>query len=194
MKKILLSETQRAALQSGDIVFIAEWYPVCRMIAATSRSWESHVGILFREPDGRLVVAESCVPFTSITPLERFLARTSGGRFAVHRLAGGVTTEQAASLREAAERRLGKIYHHGFNFDSRGEFCSKFVYGCYREALGVEVGQLETFEELFARNPAAPQWFWRLCFFGLIPWQRRTVTPNSQLQSPLLQPVLTATD
>ena len=191
MKKNFLSEADRNALQSGDIVFIAEWYPVCRMIAATCRSWESHVGIIFREPDGRLVVAESRVPFASVTTLDKFLARTTGGRFAICRLTGGLAEAQAIHLRAAAEKRLGRIYHQGFDFDSTREFCSKFVYGTYLDALGIEVGKLETFHELFANNPTAPKWCWRLWFLGFIPWWRRTVTPASQLRSPRLQTVLT---
>jgi Permuted papain-like amidase enzyme, YaeF/YiiX, C92 family len=194
MKKLSLSAANRSSLESGDIVFIAEWYPVCRMIAATCRSWESHVGIVFREPDGRLVVAESRVPFASVTPLEKFLARTTAGRFAICRLTGGLTDEGVARLRAAVAKRLGKIYHQGFNFDSPREFCSKFVYGCYREALGVEIGRLETFQELFAHNPTAPELGWRLWFLGFIPWRRRTVTPNSQLRSPLLRTVLVTAD
>ena len=190
MKKNFLSATERNALQSGDIIFIAEGYPVCRMIAATCQSWESHVGIIFREPDGRLVVAESRVPFASITTLDKFLARTVGGRFAICRVAGGLTEEQISRLQAAAEKRLGRIYHQGFDFDSPREFCSKFVYGSYLEALGVEIGKLETFHELFANNPAAPQLGWRLWFLGFIPWRRRTVTPASQLRSPQLRRIL----
>jgi hypothetical protein len=109
MKKILLSTSERAALQSGDIVFIGERYPLCHLIAATCQSWDSHVGIIFLEPDGKLVVAESRVPFSSFTTLDKFLARAEGGKFAIRRLHGGLSPEQAARLRAKAERRMGKI-------------------------------------------------------------------------------------
>ena len=191
-KKVSPSETGRAALQSGDIVFISEPYPVCHLIAATCESWDSHVGILFREPDGRLVVAESRVPFCSYTTLDKFLARSEAGRFAIRRLHGSLSAEQVSKLRAEADRRMGRVYHQGFNFDSSREFCSKFVYGVYRDALGIEVGRLETFRELLSRNPRAPVGWWRLWFFGFIPWKRRTVTTTSQLRSPLLKTVLTA--
>jgi hypothetical protein len=125
-----------------------------------------------------------------IATLDKFLARTTNGAFAIRRLRGGLTPAQAARLRAEAERRIGRIYHLGFKFDSSREFCSKFVYGVYRDALALEVGRLETFEELLAQNPGGPVVFWRLWFFGFIPWRRRTVTPTSQLRSPLLQTVL----
>ena len=188
--KNLLSESERAALQSGDIVFISVRSPVYRQIAATCRSWDSHVGIIFREPDGTLLVAESRVPFCSWTTLDQFLARSVNGRFAIRRLHGGLDAAQVARLRAAAERRMGRWYHLGFDFDAPREFCSKFVYGVYREALDLEIGEVETFRELLARNPEAPLGFWRLWFFGRIPWQRRTVTPTSQLRSPRLRTML----
>ena len=189
-KAELVSESQRTALESGDIVFISERYPLCRLIAATCGSWDSHVGIIFREADGELRVAESRVPVCTFTTMDKFLSRPTNGAFAIRRLRGGLTPAQAARLRAEAERRIGRIYHLGFKFDSSREFCSKFVYGVYRDALALEVGRLETFEELLAQNPGGPVVFWRLWFFGFIPWRRRTVTPTSQLRSPLLQTVL----
>ncbi len=187
----LLSETERAALQSGDIVFISVRSPVYRQIAKTCRSWDSHVGIIFRETNGELVVAESRVPVSSYTTLDKFLARSENGRYAIRRLIGGLSNGQDTKLRAEADGRMGRAYHTGFNFDSSREFCSKFVYCTYRDALGIEVGRLETFRELLAGNPETPIIFWRLWFFGFIPWKRRTVTPTSQLRSPLLQTVMT---
>lgn len=185
----LLTDTLRAELQSGDIVFIAIKSPLYRKIAETCGSWDSHVGIIFRNADGTLVVAESRVPFAGYTPLDRFLARSAGGTFAIRRLRGGLTARQADKLRGECDRRMGRIYHLGFDFDANREFCSKFVYGAFLDALGIEVGKVETFRDLLSRNPEAPLRFWRAWFFGLIPWRRRTVTPTSQLRSPLLEAV-----
>lgn len=190
IKRPLLTESERAGLQSGDLIFISVRSPFYRQVAATCASWESHVGLVFREPDGRLVVAESRVPWCSYTTLDKFIARSVNHRFAIRRIHGGLTAEQAARLRAAADRRMGRIYHLGFDFDSPHEFCSKFVYCAYREALGIEIGRLETFREILASNPQAPLAFWRCWFLGFIPWRRRTVTTTSQLQSPLLTPVL----
>ncbi|MFM2296173.1 MAG: hypothetical protein RLZZ350_2586 [Verrucomicrobiota bacterium] len=189
-KTSLLSVTDRAALQSGDVVFIAVRSPVYAMIARTAQSWDSHVGIIFREANGALVVAESRVPRCSYTTLDKFLARSASGQFAIRRLPAGLTAAQATALRAECDRRMGIQYHLGFDFDAPRQFCSKFVYETYRAALGIEVGRLETFRDLLTSNPAAPVNFWRLWFFGFIPWQRRTVTPTSQLRSPLLQTVL----
>ncbi|MBS0659562.1 MAG: hypothetical protein JSR82_15070 [Verrucomicrobia bacterium] len=185
----LLTATLRAELRCGDIVFTAIKSPLYRKVAETCGSWDSHVGILFRNPDGRLVVAESRVPISTYTSLDRFLARSEEGAFAIRRLRGGLTDEQAARLRAECDRRMRRVYHLGFDFDANREFCSKLVYGAYLDALGVEIGRLETFRELLSSNPAAPLRFWRAWFFGFIPWRRRTVTPTSQLRSELLEAV-----
>jgi Permuted papain-like amidase enzyme, YaeF/YiiX, C92 family len=180
-KDPLLTKAEREQLQSGDLVFISVRSPFYRQVAATCGSW-----------DGSFVVAESRVPVSSYTTLDRFLARSDAGRFCIRRLQGGLTPEQTQRLRDEADRRMGKIYHLGFDFDSNRAFCSKLVYESFRDALGLEVGRLETFHELFQRNPSAPTGFWQLWFFGFIPWQRRTVTTTSQLQSPHLLTILAA--
>ena len=84
---------------------------------------------------------------------------------------------------------MGKWYHLGFDLDSRHQFCSKFVYEIFREAVGVEIGSVELFRDLLARNPHSPLQFWKMWFIGRIPWDRRTITPGSQFESTLLKPV-----
>jgi hypothetical protein len=88
-----------------------------------------------------------------------------------------------------AARRMGKWYHLGFDLDSPRQFCSKFVYEIYRDALGVNVGTVESFRDLLQRNPSYPLAFWKLWFLGRIPWERRTITPGTQYESALLETV-----
>lgn len=95
-------------------------------------------------------------------------------------------------LHDAASRRMGTLYHLGFKYESPRQFCSKFVYDCYREALDVRIGRLETFRELLASNPDSPLWFWRLWFWGRIPWERRTISPASQLEDEQLVTIATS--
>ena len=82
----LLSEDCRHALQSGDLVFTSIWSPFYAQVANTCSSWESHVGIIFKKDSGKLVVAESRVPLSSYTTLNRFLKRSVGGRFCIRRI------------------------------------------------------------------------------------------------------------
>lgn len=169
-------------LQDGDVIFIRISNFLYRRVADTSNSWESHVGLIFRRPDGSWSVAESTIPVSKFTPLQNFVGRSENGRFLVRRSRAPLTNEDRARLRKSAEARLDKLYHLGFNYDSPREYCSKFVYDVYQEALGREVGRIETFRQLLSANPESPTCFWRLWFFGFIPWDRRCVTTTSQLK------------
>ncbi len=189
-----LSEQQAAAsenlrralpfLREGDVIFTRARNALYRRISETSGSWESHVGIILRDAEGAWIVAESTVPVSRFSPIERFVARSENGRFLVRRLRTGLTSEQVRRLCRATERRMGKLYDTGFQYDSPRQFCSKFVYDSYVEATGQPVGKLETFREMLGENPEAPVAFWRTWFFGRIPWDRRCVTTASQLRAP----------
>lgn len=190
--KSLLQPTSVAAalpleqLEEGDVIFIRIGNFLYSRVAQTTKSWDSHVGILFRAGDGNWEVAESTVPLSRFTSLDAFLRRSEGGRYAVRRLAGGLSAEQKSALRAACERRMGILYHLGFNFDSPRLYCSKLVHAAYLEATGRQIGTVETFRELIVANPGAPLWFWRAWFFGFVPWSRRVVTTTSQLRSAAL--------
>lgn len=170
-------------LREGDIIFIRMKNVLYRKIAETSQSWESHVGILFRDPGGVWTVAESTLPLVKFTPLEKFLVHSKNGRFMIRRLRGELSQEETQRLRVAVECRMGKLYHLGFNYDSPLLYCSKFVYDTFLEATGHRIGRIETFRDMLEENPAAPVRFWRAWFLGSIPWERRIVTTTSQLHS-----------
>ena len=87
---------------------------------------------------------------------------------------------------EQVPARLNKFYHTGFKYESSRQFCSKFVFDIYKEALSIPIGDVETFEELLNSNPNAKLTFWKLWFLGSIPWERKTVTPASLWQHPNL--------
>lgn len=180
---------EQMQLRSGDIVFLSIPNVLYRCVAAATESKASHVGIAFEDERKGWLVAESTIPVVKYTPLHKYLAKSDRGWVVVRRLKGGVTEEQVRALREVCDKQLGKLYHQGFRYASRRQFCSKMVYDAYRSALGVEIGEVETFADLLARNPTGSKTFWKLWFFGLIPWTRQTVTPASLLKSEALETV-----
>jgi Permuted papain-like amidase enzyme, YaeF/YiiX, C92 family len=183
------SAIDTAELQIGDIVFIRVANFLYRRVADATMSWTSHVGMIHRRDGDDWLVAESAVPRSRYCPLRRFIRRSEAGRCAILRLKSPLDAQAQKRLQEEAARRMGQWYHLGFNLDSRHQFCSKFVYEVYRDALGVHVGTIESFRELLHRNPVSPLAFWRIWFLGRIPWERRTITPGSQYQSDLLETV-----
>ena len=170
-------------VQSGDVLFTAVEAFVFREVAELTKSWTSHVGIIFQQ-NGRWVVYESRVPKSSITPLCEFVARSANGQVALKRFNQPLNAKHISILQKAATERLGYYYHSGFDYDSDSKyFCSKYVYDVYQQ-IGISMGNIESFKQLFENNPNADVEFWTKWYLGNIPWTRRTVTPASQLNDP----------
>ncbi|MGK3446093.1 YiiX/YebB-like N1pC/P60 family cysteine hydrolase, partial [Escherichia coli] len=104
--------------------------------------------------------------------------------YAIKRLDAGLTEQQKQRIVEQVPSRLRKLYHTGFKYESSRQFCSKFVFDTYKEALCIPVGEIETFGELLNSNPNAKLTFWKFWFLGSIPWERKTVTPASLWHHP----------
>lgn len=176
-------------LAVGDLVFIRVGARPFLEVAAATGSWTNHVGIVVSVDGPEPEIAEATLPWSRRGGWQRFVERSQGGRVAVRRLAEPLTPEQATAVVAAAQRRLGVRYDTGFDLHSRGQFCSRFVHEVLLEATGTAVGRVQTFAELLQAQPQAGLGFWRLWYFGRIPWERRTVTPASVLDDAALVPV-----
>jgi hypothetical protein len=166
-------------LKEGDVIFTSIPNHLYQCVERATNSPTSHVGVVLKNED-KWVVAESRIPYSCYTPLEDFIARSKDGWYAIKRIKHGLNQPETHALKSQCERQMGRLYHLGFKYQSKRQFCSKFVYEAYKLALGLEVGTLETFKELLTRNPATSTKFWRLWYFGNIPWNRITITPESQ--------------
>ncbi|WP_083941027.1 YebB family permuted papain-like enzyme [Pseudoduganella violaceinigra] len=182
-------EALASQLQVGDLVFIRVSALPFREVAATTGSWTNHVGIVVATDGGEPVVAESTFPLSKRGGLARFIARSEDGRVEISRLNSPLSAEQQNALVAAAEKRIGVFYDTGFDLHSRRQFCSRYVHEVVQEATGVQVGQVQTFGNMLAQNPDTKLNFWRLWYFGRIPWERETVTPASVLKSAQLHAV-----
>jgi hypothetical protein len=170
-------------LKVGDLVFVRIAFKPFLEVAHTTGTWTNHVGVVVDVSRGEPRIGESAFPFSRITTLSKFLKRSERGRFAVMRLKCELTPRQQASVLTAAERRSGIFYDTGFNLHSGREFCSRYAREVLAEATGRSVGEVETFAHLLSSCPDANLTFWKVWYFGRIPWQRETVTPASLLRS-----------
>jgi hypothetical protein len=168
-------------LQPGDIVFLDIDYMLFKKVAEATLTWTSHVGIAFPSEDGEWLIAESTFPLSKTGPLCKYLARTTGDHVAIRRVPGGLSQKEIAALWQSSQDRMGILYHQGFDLKSKRQFCSKFVYEVFQEALGFEVGYIQTMREILDENPEGDQTFWKWWYLGSIPWERETVTPKAQL-------------
>jgi|CZKI01.1.fsa_nt_gi hypothetical protein len=173
----------------GDIVFIRIGGPVFARVAETTRSWTSHVGVIVDYQHGDWIVAESRIPFVCKTPLRSFLGRSAGQQFSIRRLRAEPTDDEKRAMLRLADTQMGRVYTLGFNLESQETFCSKFVHDVVYESTHQPIGEVETFDHLLHSNPDTPLLFWRAWFLGSIPWRRTTITPASEMNSPLLRVV-----
>jgi len=169
-------------LEVGDVVFIRIPSQPFTTVANTTSSWTNHVGIVSDVSGVEPVIAESRVPFSGNTTWSRFVGRSDAGRVAVARLSKPLDEGQKIKVRQAVEARRGILYDTGFDLHSKRQFCSRYVREVLEIAAGVNLGEVENFDTLLERNPQANQTFWRMWYFGKIPWQRETVTPASLLR------------
>lgn len=168
----------------GDLVFIRVGGFLFGRVAKATRTWTSHVAILYGQDDeGRWLVGESKIPKSTITPLEHVLSKSEGGLYALRRLRGGLTDEEKEKVRKGVEARLNHWYHLGFKYESRRQFCSKFVRDILIEATGRELEPMLSFRDLREKYPDYPMTFWRWWYFGRIPWDRRTISPGDLFKS-----------
>jgi hypothetical protein len=180
-------------LRTGDIVFTRiRWTPF-RQIADVTGTWTNHVGIVVGFDGVGAVVAESRLPLSRRTRFNNFVRRSARGRVAVLRLPRPLSGEEIERLQRATGCRLGRLYDTGFSLRSRRQFCSRFVREVLEESTGVVVGQVTTFRDLLDRKPGTDLRLWKAWYFGRIPWERATVTPQSLYASPSLKVVFDGT-
>lgn len=170
-------------LQIGDVVFIRIDNFIFNNVATATLSWVNHVGVIVGFKNNEYWVAESTIPFSKITSLSKFINRSKESSFAIARLKQPLSNEQKRTIVLASKTRMSIFYDTGFNFNSRGQFCSRFVYEVIKEATNIKVGDVENFQKLLLKNPEYGLRFWKIWFFGFIPWKRLTVTPASQFES-----------
>lgn len=170
-------------LEVGDAVFIHVPALLFKKISNTTASWTNHVGIVVDVTGKEPIIGESRVPFSGTTTLSRFVGRSAAGRVEVRRLNTVLTVQQKENVLLAAKKRSWKLYDTGFNLHSNRQFCSRYVREILEDATGTSVGKVESFETLLKNNPNTDLKFWKLWFFGDIPWARETVSPSRLQQS-----------
>lgn len=145
---IILSACQREGtirdFQNGDIIFQASQSGQSKAIQMATHSPYSHMGIIYQQ-GADLFVYEAVQP-VKLTPLRDWIARGEGGHYVVKRMKGSeqlLTDEALAKMRQAGEKYKGRDYDLYFEWSDARIYCSELVWKIYKEALGIEIGQLQ---------------------------------------------------
>ncbi len=139
-------------LKDGDLVFHTGDSGQTLAIWMASGSLYSHMGIIKIGAEGNPLVVEAAGPVRE-TPLQEWIARGWFGRLTVMRVRG-LTPKYAKRLLEAAKEHYGKPYDPFFLFEKERIYCSELVYWAFKEGIGLEIGQVQSFREREYENGA----------------------------------------
>lgn len=178
-------------LRQGDIVFLEKGSALNRMIARTTNTWTSHVGVAFEE-NGRWVVYHATSPTVRKDSFCAFLATSTN--HALFRYKSGLSESQVARMLAFARKHAeAKTPYDETHQNAAGKtHCSKFAYDILSQA-GLTIGRWQSFLSIRDEFVGSPQekeqllkaWDQKLglgggSYFKL--WWAQTVTPASQLR------------
>ena len=135
------------ALQTGDLIFHTSKSKLSAMIASTTRSPYTHVGVVvIRRGKPWVMEAGGRVRWTA---LNRFKTRGAMGRYRVRRLKGGLNSAQKRKLKRVLGRYLGRPYDIKFRWGERRIYCSELPWLAYKRGLGITLAKPQRKGELF---------------------------------------------
>jgi hypothetical protein len=177
-------------LHDGDIIFHTSRSSQSRLIQEATGSPWSHMGVVFHM-DGKPMVYEAVGPVKS-TPFKEWTRRGEGGRYVVKRLKDSdrlLMPKNLERLRKVGMAYRGKAYDLRFRFSDEELYCSELVYKMYRNALGIEIGELQRFSDFDLSDPAVRSELKRRYKGGFNP-SETLITPEAMYRSPLLETVV----
>jgi len=174
-------------LQTGDLVFQSERGDFARAIQLATHSPYNHVGMIFIK-SGKTLVFEAMGP-VQFTPLEEWVRRGKGGRYAVKRLknADKILTPEVLQKMDLLTRKFtGKAYDWTFGLSDKKIYCSELVWKMYRQSTGLELGHFQKLKELNLSPPLVQQQM-REKFGPYIPLGLKIISPGQVFNSDLLK-------
>jgi hypothetical protein len=169
--------------QDGDIIFHTSTSSQSEALRLAMGSRYTHMGVVFIERDGA-VVLEAVGPVKR-TPLSEWIKRGEDGKFVVKRLSDAqaqLTSDAIARLKEAGARYAGRPYDLQFRWSDERMYCSELVWKMYKEALDLEIGEIETFRDFSLSDPTVARKLEER-FGARIPLDEKVVSPASMFES-----------
>lgn len=180
-------------LADGDLIFQESRSRQSEAVQAATGSRYSHMALIFGTHTTKPYVIEAVSPVRR-TPLHTFIARGNEHHFVVMRLRDGSRLAGAGSrlLLKSAQAFLGRNYDGTFDWSDERIYCSELVWKAYERALGVRIGEPQTFADLdLTGNKARALVRQRL---GRMPDPHALIiTPVRMLQAANLRPIFTGT-
>lgn len=188
---------------SGDIVFQDTSVPAAAGTAPvtlqageaikklTNSQW-SHCGIYFYRKDLGAVVVDGDGANGKLRTWADWKARGAKGKVAIYRLKAKLSEQNVESLWKQATKYDNRPYDFKFAWDNDTIYCSELVWKAYREAMGVETGTVQKYQDYDLTTPAAKLLITRPNSWGSLESVLKRpnepiVSPQSITLSPLLE-------
>ena len=133
-------------LKDGDIIFQYSGSSQSLPILLASRSVYTHMGIIDLGNPEEPMVIEASSPVKA-TPLDQWIARGTGGRVTVKRLAN-LNGAEARDIIAEADKYLGRPYDIFFLDGADAIYCSELVHLAFRDGAGIGLGQVQRVGDL----------------------------------------------
>ena len=178
---------ENSAFKSGDIIFHTSQSEQSKALQIATKSEFSHMGIIFEEADV-FFVYEAVQPVKR-TPLDEWINRGLDAKYVVKRLKNApdvLTPEALRSLKESANKYLGKDYDLNFEWSEKKMYCSELVWKLYISVLEKQVGNLQKLKDLDLEHPVV-QTKLKERYGENIPLNEIIITPVAMYNSDLLE-------
>lgn len=176
-------------IKDGDIIFQTSLSGQSKAIQLATHSKYSHCGIVYKKSN-ELFVFEAVGP-VKLTPLSKWIARGEGGKFEIRRLKNReqiLTPAVLEKMKQVEGRFAGKHYDIYFDWSDDNIYCSELVWKVYKEATGLEVGQLEKLRNFDLSSEVVKQKM-KERYGDHIPLDENVISPVSIYNSELLKRV-----
>lgn len=184
------SDTPTSDFQNGDIIFQTSKSSQSKAIQLATNSEYSHMGIIY-EKDNKLFVYEAIQP-VKLTPLDEWIKRGEDGHFVLKRIKDSkkiLTKETLAKMMEIGQQYENKDYDIYFEWSDDRIYCSELVWKIYKQATGIEIGELEQLKDFDLTNEIVKQKI-NERFGDNIPMTEKVISPATMFDSDKLETVL----
>ncbi|MCK9208906.1 MAG: YiiX family permuted papain-like enzyme [Salinivirgaceae bacterium] len=143
----------------------------------------SHMGIIYKQGDDYFVY-EAVQP-VKLTPLNDWINRGENGHYVVKRIKNSenlLTPETLTKMKQIGEKYAGKDYDLYFEWSDSKIYCSELVWKIYKEAIGLEIGELEKLGDFNLTDKAVRQKLMER-YGDNIPKEELVISPASMFNS-----------
>ena len=181
--------SQASEIQNGDIIFQESLSSQSDELAIITKSRYTHMGIIYKI-DNQYYVYEA-IKRVTLTPLDKWIKRGKDGHYVIKRLKNAdklLTPDNLKKMKAVGKKYQGKRYDSLFQWSNQRIYCSELVWKIYKEALDIEIGQIQQFKDFDLTHPKV-QLMIKKRYGNEFNPEERVISPVSMYESELLKKI-----